>query len=248
MPEETPIENPTPKKKSRNERTEAKFLEDVNRFIAETERLGAEYTPPSAFAATVPLKAKRDAVWVQRTVHQAGDAKLENDRNKRELLYKLVRSDVGSLVEYAKAAGAAQNDIDALKTIYRELRGERAGTAGANSISVSHQSFASLADIYARFIEQYETLNLKPIEAMYKTQTHRDKLAALRQANADVIQSEANTNTSGEMLDKLTYTDADSLLNGCVAGKSYIKSKYKTTGEPYKNISKTSFRMPSRLR
>jgi hypothetical protein len=31
----------TPKK--RNERTEAKFLEDVDRLIAEAERLGAEY-------------------------------------------------------------------------------------------------------------------------------------------------------------------------------------------------------------
>ena len=74
------------------------------------------------------------------------------------------------------------------------------------------------------------------------------KLDAYRQANTDVIQAESASNTSGELLDQLTYTDANSLMNGCISGKSYIKSKYKSTGEPYKNIAKTRFSLPSRLR
>jgi hypothetical protein len=65
--------------------------------------------------------------------------------------------------------------------------------------------------------------------------------------SADVIQAEAAANTSGEMLDKLAFTDADSLLNGCISAKTYIKSKYKGGGA-YENISKTNFSLPSRLR
>lgn len=244
MPEEIPSENPAPKK--RNERTEAKFLEDVDKLIAEAVRLGAEYDPPNPIAALNALQAKRDAVLANRTAHQTNRAKNEADRNKREMLYKPLRSDVGSLVEYAKSSGKPANDVEALRSIYRELRGERVGGGSANS--VSHQSFATLADTFSRAIEQYETLDLKSNEAMYKTETLRDRLAAIRAANDGVIESNANADGSGETFDKAAYTDADSLMNGCVSAKSYIKSKYKTTGEPYKNISKTRFTMPARLR
>lgn len=252
MPEddnvENPVEEPTPKTKKRNEKTEAKFLEDADKLIAEAERLGAEYVPPSVFAQVVPLKAKRDAVRAQRTVSQSDAAKLEDERNKREILYKAVRSDVGSLVEYAKSASVPANQVDALRSIYREMRGVRAGTAGENSISVSHQSYASLADTYARFIEQYDVLDLKSTEDIYKASTYRAKLAAIQQANLDVIGAQSKADTSSQIFDQLAYVDADSLLNGCILGKSYIKSKYKTKGEPYKNISKTRFVMPSRFR
>jgi hypothetical protein len=67
-------------------------------------------------------------------------------------------------------------------------------------------------------------------------------------ANNAVITAQANSNTARETLDKLAYTNADSLLNACISAKTYIKSKYKTTGQPYKNIAKTRFELPSRLR
>ena len=245
MPETDENAVPTPPTKKRNERTEAKFFEDADKLIAEAESLGAAYAPPNDIAKLVNLKAKR-------TVNQANDAAEETKRNGRENLFKPLNSDVTSLVEYTKSAGKPTNEVDALKSIARDIKGTRAKlidpNAGGNQISVSNLSYVTRTDNYARFIEQYDSLAITTTEDMYKAATHRAKLDALREATADVIQAESVSNASGELLDKLAYTDPESLLNGCVSGKSYIKSKYKSTGEPYKNIAKTRFELPSRLR
>jgi hypothetical protein len=250
MTPEVPTVPVTPKK--RNERTEAKFFEDVDKLIAEAERLGTEYNPPNEIAKLANLKAKRAAALAQRTVNQATTAEEETARNLRENAYKSLRADVRSLVDYAKASGKSPNDIDALNSIAREIGGGRAkpveGGGEGGNISVAHLSYASRADNYSRFIEQYASLGIETTEDMYKAETHRTKLAAMRQANADVIAAKSAADTSGESLDKLAYTDADSLLNGCVSAKAYIKSKYKASGEPYKNIAKTRFDLPTRLR
>ncbi len=249
MPEDPEV--PTPPKK-RNERTEAKFLEDADNLIAEAEREGTEYNPPNPIAKLVNIKAKRDAVLLKRTENQADAAAEETKRNNRENLYKPLNSDVSSLIAYTKSAGVPANDLEALQTIARTIKGKRAAPIepndGASHISVAHLSYVTRADNYSRLIEQYDSLGIPTNEDKYKAETYRARLAALRQANADVIQSEAVANTSDEQLDKLAYTDADSLLNACISGKNYIKSKYGTTGQPYKNIAKTRFVLPSRLR
>lgn len=247
----TPVSNPA-RRASRNERTEAKFLEDVEKIIAEAERLGADYQPPNPPAKIASLKAKRDATLDGRAAHQASQATEEQARNSRENLFKPLVGDVTRLVSYAKSAGKAENEIDALKSIARLIKGGRAAPVDPNSkapqISTSNLSYVTRADNYARFIEQYDTLAIETTEDFYKTATHRAKQAALAAANNAVITAEADSNTSGEALDKLAYTDADSLLNACVSAKNYIKSKYKTTGQPYQNIAKTRFTLPSRLR
>lgn len=249
MPEAN--ENPQPARK-RNERTEAKFFEDVERIITEGERLGAEYNPPGQIATIANLKAKRDVALAARTVNQANEAAEENARNNRENLFKPLSKDITSLVEYAKSAGKAENEVAALKSIARDIKGERAKPLDPNDnathISVANLSYVTRADNYARFIEQYDALSITTAEDFYKAATHRAKLAALRTANTSVITAESNSNTSGEQLDKLSYTDDDSLLNACVSAKGYIKSKFKASGQPYKNIAKTRFVLPSRLR
>jgi len=252
MPEVPTVPAIPAKPKKRNERTEAKFFEHADVLIAEAERLGTEYKPPNEIAKLVNLKAKRTAALAQRTVNQASEAEKETAGNQRENLFKPLQSDVRSLVDYTKSSGKPKNDIDALNSIAREIGGGRAkpigdGGTGGN-ISVAHLSYASRADNYSRFIEQYASLGITTTEEMYKAETHRAKLTALQQATADVIAAESAADTSGELLDKLAFTDADSLLNGCVAAKAYIKSKFKASGEPYKNIAKTRFDMPTRLR
>jgi hypothetical protein len=250
-PNETTVPNPAPRA-SRNERTEAKFLEDAEKIIVEAERLGADYQPPNQPAKVVNLKAKRDATLTARTAHQANEALEEQARNQRENLFKPLNGDVTRLVGYAKAAGKADNEIAALQAIARDIRGGRAKPLDPNdntpNISVANLSYATRADNYAQFIEQYDALGIETEEDFYKTATHRAKQTALAAANNAVITAQADSNTTGETLDQLAYTDADSLLNACISEKAYLKSKYKTTGQPYKNIAKTRFVLPSRLR
>lgn len=246
-----PVSQPAPKK--RNERTEAKFFEDADKIIAEAERLGADYDPPNQIAELVNLKAKRADALAARAANQTNEAAEEQSRNARENLYKPLSGDVTSLVGYAKSAGRAVNEIAALQTIARDVKGGRAkpidpAAGGGNTVSVSNMSYVTRADNYAEFIEQYDALGIQTGENMYKAATHRAKLTALRAANTAVVNAEADTNTTAEQLDKLTYTDADSLINACISAKAYIKSKYGTTGQPYKNIAKTRFILPSRLR
>lgn len=244
--------------KKRNERTEAKFFEDADRVIAQASDLGAEYNPPREIAEVANLKAKRDATAAARTAHQANLAAEESKRNQRENLYKSLNGDVTKLTDYAKAAGMSGNEIEALKAVSRDIKGRRASSARSNTsgenggennrVSVANLSYVTRADNYARFIEQYDALNIATDEDMYKAATHRAKLAALRQASGDVIETEADSNSSSEKLDRLTYTDADSLMNSCIAAKTYILAKYGKTGQPYKNIAKTRFVMPQRLK
>ena len=253
MPEtignETPVSQTTRK---RNERTEAKFFEDVEKIIAEAERLGAEYNPPNTMAALEKLKGKRDETVAARSTNQANEAAEEQSRNTRENLFKSLNSDISSLVDYAVSAGKAENEIAALKTIAREIKGRRARTIdpndGENHISVANLSYVTRADNYARFIEQYETLQIPTTEDKYKTATHRTKQTALTTASNAVIASEAASNTTGEALDKLAFTDADSLMNACISAKKYIRSKYGAKGQPYLNIAKTRLELPTRLR
>ena len=253
MPETIGNEVPvSPKTKKRNERTEAKFLEDINKIIAEAERLGAEFDPPNDIAKLANLKAQRDATLAGRTAHQANEAAEETTRNNRENLFKSLNGDITSLVGYAKSAGKEPNEVAALQSIARDVRGTRAKaidlTDGKQHISVANLSYASRTDNYAQFIEQFDTLVIKTDEDFYKAATHRTKHAALRQSNNAVINDEAASNTSGEALDKLAYTEKESLLNACISAKAYIRSKYGTKGQPYLNIAKTRLEMPTRLR
>jgi hypothetical protein len=247
MPEENPIPSP-PKPKKRNERTEAKFLEHAAQVIAEAVREGAEYQPPNpAIAALTHLQTRHGEVAAKRTAYQNINANIETARNGRENLYKPLRSDVRSVIDYVKSSGKPQNAIDALNSIARDISGKRAGERGANSVSVSQLSYASLADNYSRFIEQYASLGIPTTEEMYEVSTHRDKLAALQAANANIITLEAEADSIEADLDDAAYLAEDSLFNGCVSAKNYIKSKYKGAGA-FKNISKTSFILPTRLR
>lgn len=255
MPETIGNENPVsqPARKKRNERTEAKFFEDAEKVIAEADRLGTtDYDPPNEIAKAVKLKAKRDAATAARTANQAAEAAEEQARNERENLYKPLNKEVTSLVQYAKSAGRAPNEIAALQSIARDIKGERAESVkpddGKNHISVSNQSYVTRADKYAEFIEQYDALNIPTNEDRYKAATRRAELAALRAANTSVIQAESDSSTTGATLDNLAYLDADSLMNACISAKTYLRSKYGATGQPYKNIAKTRFELPTRLR
>ncbi|MET0752201.1 MAG: hypothetical protein ABWZ66_02460 [Pyrinomonadaceae bacterium] len=253
MPETNGNENTVSRPvRRRNERTEAKFFEDVEKIIAEAENAGGEYKPPNAAAAVAALKSKRDNSLVARAALQAGDAAEETARNDRENFYKPMNGEITSLVNYAKSAGKKPNEIAALESIARDVKGIRAEAVDRNDgnqhISVANLAYVSRADNYARFIEQYDALGIVTEEDFYKASTHRDKTAAYQAANNKVIASEADANALQEKYDKMTYTDDDSLLNACVSSKGYIKSKFKTTGQPYKNIAKTRFVLPSRLR
>ena len=246
----TPVSQTAPKK--RNERTEAKLLEDANKIIAEAERLGADYDPPNDIAKLANLKARRDDTLAGRAANQANEAAEETTRNDRENLFKPLNRDVTSLVAYAKSAGKELNAVAALASIARDVKGGRAKAVDKNDgkqhISVSNMSYASRTDNYAQFIEQYDTLNIKTNEDFFKTATHRAKLSAQRDATNAVIQAESNTNTTGAALDNLAYLDNDSLLNACISAKNYLKSKYGTKGQPYLNIAKTRLELPTRLR
>jgi len=251
MPEtignETPV---SPAARKSSERTEAKFFEDVDKLIAEAESADTAYQPPNPNASAANLKAKRDASLAGRAAKKVKDVAEETMRNDRENLYKQLEKDLTSLVAYAKSAGKKPNEIAALESIARKIKGIRAETIDENDgnrhISVSNRAYVSRADNYAEFIEQYDALAIPTTEDFYKAATHRTKLAAYQAANNAVITAEAQANAEQMEFDQITYTDEDSLINACISSKEYFKSRFRDSH--YKNISKTRFVLPSRLR
>ncbi|MGC2237813.1 MAG: hypothetical protein WA584_16735 [Pyrinomonadaceae bacterium] len=252
MPETIGNENAvSPKTRRQNERTEARFFEDGNKVIAETESVAAgEYQPPNSISTTVSLKTRRDASLAQRGIIQTDDADEEAGRNNRENLYKQMDKDLTRLVGYAKSAGKKENEIAALESISNKIKGVRAETIAEDDtnrhISVSNRAYVSRADNYSRFVEAYDALEIETSEDFYKADTHRDKAAEYQTANNRVITAEAKSNASQSLYDQITYTGDDSYLNALISSKEYFKSKFKDTH--YKNIAKTRFVMPSRLR
>lgn len=247
MPDVVDNEDDGTPKRAVNERTEAKFFEDVDKLIAEIVRLGADYVPPDAAASLAHLQAKRQESLSLRTVHQRDAADEEIARNVRADLFKPLGKQVTSLVDYAISAGKSRAEIADLRTISRRLTGSRAGRVTEKSISVSRMSFVSRADNFAQFVELYDAFNIATTEEQYKSSTQRARLQEIRNANSAVVNAEAKTNGSCIAYDSATYLDDDSLLKACIAAKAYIRAKYKYD-QPYKNIAKTRFVLPTRLR
>lgn len=252
MPDTVENEIPvSPTTRRQNERTEAKFYEDGNKLIAESENVAAaQYQPPNPMAAAASLKAKRDASLARRVVKQADETAEETERNDRENLYKPMDREITSLVSFASSAGKKANEIAALETISRKIKGIRAETIEEDDtnrhVSVSNRAYVSRADNYARFVEQYAALEIATEDEFYQPGTHRAKAAAYQTANNKVINSEAKAKASQTLYDQITYTNEDSYLNALISSKEYFKSKFKDTH--YKNIAKTRFVLPSRLR
>lgn len=241
----------SPAARRRNERTEAKFFDDADKIIAESENVAAGvYQPPNPNAATVSLKSKRDASIAQRVVKESDQLAEEGERNARENLYKQMDKDVTRLVGFVKSAGKQENEIAALETIARKIKGVRAEDIKEDDtnrhISVSNRAYASRADNYARLVEQYAALEIETTDEFYQPETHRAKAVAYQKANTSVITSEAKSNASQMLYDQLTYTNNDSYLNGLISAKEYFKSKFKDTH--YQNIAKTRLELPTRLR
>lgn len=251
MPETNGNETPVSQSaRNRNERTEAKFYEDVEKIIAEAEAAGEKYQPPNSNATVANLKAKLAASSVSQAAKKVKDTAEEAARNDRENLFKPLDKDLTSLVAYARSAGKKPNEIAALETIARKIKGIRAEAIDENDgnrhISVSHRAYVSRTDNYAEFIEQFDSFAIPATDDFYKVSTHRAKLAAYQAANNAVITSEAQANAAQMEFDQITYTDEDSLINACISSKEYFKSKFRDSH--YKNISKTRFVLPSRLR
>jgi hypothetical protein len=252
MPETIGNENPvSPSARRQNERTEAKFYEHGEQLIAETENVAAGvYQPPNPIATNASLKAKRDASMAKRAVKQADDAAEEAERNDRENLYKPMDKELTSLVGYAKSAGKRENEIAALRSIANKIKGIRAEAIAEDDanrhISVSNRAYVTRADNYARFVEAYAALEIDTTDDFYKAETHRAKAAAYQTANNSVISKEAKANATQSEYDQITYLSEDSYLNACISAKEYFKSKFKDTH--YKNIAKTRFELPTRLR
>lgn len=252
MPETNGNENAvSPKTRRQNERTEAKFFEDGNKLIAEIENVVAgEYKPPNSIAAVAGLKAKRDASAAKRGEKQTFDAAESAARDDRENLYKSMDRELTRIVVYAESSGKKPNEIAALRSIANKIKGVRAEDIKEDDanrhVSVSNRAYVTRADNYARFAEAYAALEIETDEEFYKPETHRAKAAAYKAANDRVISAEAKANAAQSEYDQITYTNEDSYLNALISAKAYLKSKFKATH--YKNIAKTRFETPSRLR
>lgn len=251
MPEEN---GSSQRKISTSEKTEAKFFEEAERLKAAIASLGAEYEPPNEIAELDHITTKLTESLPLRTAHLDNLVAEEAVRNERENIYKPLNSVLTNSVNYAKSAGKPQNEIDALASIAREIKGVRATPTAAtgegenvNRRSVANTAFASRAEKYALFVEQYEAMNIKSEDDEFKAAAHRTRLAQMRDANTAVINAQAASNSSERASDAVAYTDADSLRNSCLAAKSYLKAKpgFKET---YKKISKLRFELPKRLR
>lgn len=249
MPDEIPNENPTPasRRHSVSERTTAKFFEEVEILLAEIKRLKNEYLPPNGIAAVTHIETQLEATLALRTAHQDLTAGEETERNNRQNVYQPLNSMTTATTQYVKSAGRPANEVAALRSLGNEIKGIRASPTGGNSISSANTSYASKADKFALFIEQYESLNLPTTEAEFTVETHRNLLAALRASNTAVINSQTAELGARNAFDKKTYTDADSLRNSCLAAKFYLKAK-KNLKSSYDIVSKFRFEMPSRLR
>ncbi len=245
-----------PKKQS--ETTEAKFFTNAEFLVAQIATLGGDYKPPNPHAALAVLQANLAAALPLRTAFQQKSSIEEETRNSRETLHQPTSKLMTDLIKYCDSAGWDKNDLDNLRSFSREYKGRRAvpkqpadpnnPNGGGQTISSAQTSYAGKTEHFANFVEtlRANAVNFNPSETKFLLTTLDATLAAKRQANTDVTNATAETDTARTALDAPLYTTADNLCDGLNSAIKYLGSAFRDH-QVYHNVKKLKFKKPKRL-
>jgi len=242
--------------KSTSETGHAKNVANFEALISFCKGYGAMYNPGKSALSIAALETLyQQALAALDDVHTNLVA-FNNAVNKRAEAFKPLRSHATRIINALDSTDASPETIKDARTIVRKLNGKRAGTKNGDtppaegetpgndrSISVSQMSFDNLVEHFSRLIKILASdSNYNPNESELTLSGNQAKLAELKNANTNVIDSYTNWDNSRIRRDSTLYNILTGLVPIAFDVKKYVKSLYGANSTQYKQVSSLQFK------
>jgi hypothetical protein len=216
---------------------------------------GDDYSPVRAALKLPALKIHHDQSLASLDDMKAALTAYANATNTREAFFKPLRPFATRIVSSLEANGAGKETVKDARRIVRKMNGRRAKpvviqpenvtpeTPVPKKISVSQQSYVSLADQYAQLIELLAAeAGYVPNEEELTVSALGNMLKEIRVLNTAVIQSITNLSNARIQRNKLLYSEPNGVCAIAKAVKLYVKSMKNTTPQRYKQVKGIPFK------
>jgi hypothetical protein len=144
-----------------------------------------------------------------------------------------------------KVSGAPGKTIEEAKAINRKIQGSRAKkpTDAEKAVSVSQQSYDSLTENFAKFIDLLAAEPAyKPNEQDLKQTALAATLTGFREKNLAATNAYTAYSNAQIARNAVLYAKNTGLVDTALAVKEYVKSIFGATAPQYKQVSKLEFK------
>ncbi len=230
---------------STSETGHVKNVANFQTLISACTGYGSNYNP-SRTALQLPALTTlhTDAQNSLATVNTV-KATLTHAINTRQDAFDPLKKLCTRIVNALDASGASDKLVEDVKTINKKIQGKRSSKVNPeqeNTISVSQQSYDSLAENFARLIALISTeVAYTPNETALQVATLQTTVDELSTVNTAV--TTANTQYSNALIarNNVLYDPESGLVEIAADVKKYVKSVYGTAAPEYKQISGLEF-------
>ena len=210
---------------------------------------------PSKESIKLPAlnKLHDDAHAVLDTV-KATKTAFDNATNDRETGFASLKKLSTKIVNALAATEASKLTLDDASSINFKIQGRRNGkkvvapvakdgtTSEPTSISVSQQSFDTLADNFAKLMQTVTAeAHYKPNENELQVTSLNSLLADLRAKNKAVVSATTALSNARIARDTLLYSTNTGLYDIALSIKQYVKSLFGATSPQYRQVSGIKF-------
>lgn len=235
----------------------AKNVANFEDLIAYCTAYGASYNPSKAALQLTSLNTL--LTTAQTEIGNVATAKNTFDTitGDRQLIFEPLKPLATKVFNYLSVTDATEQTILDAKTINNKLQGRRSGTVtetpptegdgegGNNSVSVSRQSYDSLTENFAAFVDLVSSVpSYTPNETELTVASLSTFLINLQTANTNVINAEVVYSNARILRNDILYAENTGLVAIALDVKKYVKAVFGATSPQYKQISGIKFTKP----
>lgn len=166
--------------------------------------------------------------------------------NHRQTAYAPLKKLCTRIINALAACGASGKLVEDARTINRKIQGKRSrpiAPGEENHISVSRQSYDSLAENFSQLLT---LVSAEPRYTPNETELQPERLQTFLESlgNANTGVRNAYTGYSNALIarNQLLYEAPDGLVPVALDVKKYVKSLYGSASAQYKHLNKIKFR------
>lgn len=234
----------------------ARNVQRFEELISFITSWGSDYQPSNAEIELTKLTNKLTDANTSLDGVTSSLTDFKGSVNDRENTFDGIRKLVTRVVNFYESTGAAENDVDDAKSIKRKIDGKRADTSvedppgegeeGAETISVSQQSYTQITEFFEQLISLLDADSLyDPNENDLKITTLQTRHAAMQAANTDVINKKTAISNARFARNDVMYADETGLVDKALLVKKYVKAAFGTDSSQFLQIKGLEFRRPS---
>lgn len=241
--------------KSHSETGHAKNVANLEDLISFCVGYGPDYNPSKEELKIAELN----------NLYVASEAKIEDVTSSKNAFdtvvgirmdaFKPIKALATRIINALDATDATQEVVKDAKTINRKIQGTSSkakekeepvlNAEDKKSISTSQQSYDRIIDSFSKLLDLVKSEILyNPNESELKITTLATKLAALKTANTNVVNTYTIYSNAIIARDEVLYTNPNNLVDVALNVKKYVKSVYGATAPKYKQISGIEFKRP----